>query len=810
MQTSLHRRALPKLIIVALIALAMGVLFMGSDTSEAAQRPAGACSECPTKWKANTYQSLNNVLGEPGTYSSAVGVNSNLSLDLEIAAPSYNFYAVNFFTPAAATLKAGPGNPGADANAVLGDYMGLLKASINISALGQQCNTFLDIPFQLMNATTDNSAGNLVWPSPSTLTSGMDANSNPNLGTLSPLSKDFPPQGGNGGLGMIADGITPFDSQLAIDNDLPTTVDRYPAYLNTLFGGVMGLGGVQPWARYVGINIVSNFVNLNFLIFAPGGLSAVPAPNPSNDMGLASLGYSAVTVLNDPTAAAAPGVTDFCTTLGTKATMYGITLANPCNGGGVNDCLGAAGGNEALLWSSPPGAATGRIRYANPASAGTYLYPTFHLSPRDLDGDGYENGFDTCPYVASPDFDMRDAAPPANAFGGATYDADADGIPTGPGCDVNLASGTLNEDGDNDGGAPAAKEWLNTQDNCPLLVNNDQHESENDVPDNISRPRGGSETDSIGDVCDTSEAGGQCGNAIDDDADTLINDGCPANGAAEIGCLNDANDDNDGAGFVNDGCPSSSMVANGAYYATLTLSPICIGPDAEPDGWATADADKDGWCTTATTFAYGTGTVSLSDPNDANIAIVPEHYALTFPFPIAESGASFNPPPPTRQPRQLCNDGIDNDNDGLTDLIDLAGCKPPNALAAPMDTDGDGYSDEAEVWVGTDPLGRCEKIGPAISTDWPADLSPNIAVDKINISDLSAYVGVPRIYSTSPGLVSNYNQRFDVVPGTGAVPGTWINISDLQSVALGTAPMFGGARMYGQAAACTAHPTYGD
>jgi hypothetical protein len=52
------------------------------------------------------------------------------------------------------------------------------------------------------------------------------------------------------------------------------------------------------------------------------------------------------------------------------------------------------------------------------------------------------------------------------------------------------------------------------------------------------------------------ETGAQCNNAVDDDGDGAVNDGCPAVGAAETGanCLN--NTDNDGDGAVNDGCPT--------------------------------------------------------------------------------------------------------------------------------------------------------------------------------------------------------------------------------------------------------------
>ena len=55
----------------------------------------------------------------------------------------------------------------------------------------------------------------------------------------------------------------------------------------------------------------------------------------------------------------------------------------------------------------------------------------------------------------------------------------------------------------------------------------------------------------------TPETGAQCANASDDDADTVVNDGCPAAGppAPETGaqCADAIDDDADGA--VNDGCP---------------------------------------------------------------------------------------------------------------------------------------------------------------------------------------------------------------------------------------------------------------
>ena len=51
------------------------------------------------------------------------------------------------------------------------------------------------------------------------------------------------------------------------------------------------------------------------------------------------------------------------------------------------------------------------------------------------------------------------------------------------------------------------------------------------------------------------EKGAQCGNAQDDDADTVVNDGCPAVVDAEIQCTNRTDDDADG--WLNDGCPAA-------------------------------------------------------------------------------------------------------------------------------------------------------------------------------------------------------------------------------------------------------------
>ena len=68
--------------------------------------------------------------------------------------------------------------------------------------------------------------------------------------------------------------------------------------------------------------------------------------------------------------------------------------------------------------------------------------------------------------------------------------------------------------------------------------------------------------------------GAECTNAVDDDGDTVVNDGCPRIGAtAEAGaeCTNAVDDDGDTV--VNDGCPQDGATAEtvGTYTATTKL-----------------------------------------------------------------------------------------------------------------------------------------------------------------------------------------------------------------------------------------------
>jgi hypothetical protein len=419
--------------------------------------------------------------------------------------------------------------------------------------------------------------------------------------------------------------------------------------------------------------------------------------------------------------------------------------------------------------------------------------------------------------------------------------------------------------GNHDGDTTASgAHWLNAADNCPLVSNPDNKESERDQPHSVAAPRGGSRPDAMGDACEPAETA--CGAAVDDDGDglvndgcptvgsataettctystsaevdndfdgypndgcaqggataesgadcedfvndddpddTLVNDGCPAKGGAERGCLNGADDDADGS--FNDGCPSSANVANGHFHTVFKLIPKCIGG---------VDLDGDGYC------ASGSATVP-ADPADNNAQRIPETYSQFRPFVVAHAGSGTNPPA-AREPVQICDDGIDNDGDGLADLLDgssagsstMDDCRPPDSIfTTGVDSDGDGSKDEVEIYLGTDPLSRCgrgfEASGSTPSNRWPMDLrgESSFSADKVNIQDEGTYTAPYDRNNTSPGD-ANFDRRWDVRPG--ATVGEWINVSDLAAVSTqNPVPMYG-VRAYGFATLCSAHPVYGD
>ena len=138
----------------------------------------------------------------------------------------------------------------------------------------------------------------------------------------------------------------------------------------------------------------------------------------------------------------------------------------------------------------------------------------------------------------------------------------------------------------------------------------------------------------------------------------------------------------------------------------------------------------------------------------------------------------------------LCGDGRNEDgviaggasDDAVIDDDCLGG--PPKA----------GAFSEAQFNIGTSPTDACGRDGN------PADLvSGGIpdSTNRINILDLTSFLAPTRRLDSSPGQVS-YNQRWDIGPGRGLF-NKWINVADLTSVltVTPTAAPWNGTRAFG-------------
>ncbi|HUF54318.1 MAG TPA: thrombospondin type 3 repeat-containing protein [Dehalococcoidia bacterium] len=219
------------------------------------------------------------------------------------------------------------------------------------------------------------------------------------------------------------------------------SVVKYPEFLLRVLDDEDG-NPLQPLRRSSGVAIVAGIpVLLQFLIFPPGTVINEDLPSEPEK------GWPSVTVLQnagDPDIVPQPGpITDFCSPLSTT----NVTLGETPEGD--------------PLFITP--------------KAGTHTFTTVSFGQRDADNDGYENSLDTCP------FDVNAGNPKVTLEG----DLDGDGLDAA--CDPNddPATGGTNSDEDGDG-------YLNRQDNCPLVANGQQDESN----------QADADLDQIGDACD--------------------------------------------------------------------------------------------------------------------------------------------------------------------------------------------------------------------------------------------------------------------------------------------------------------------
>jgi hypothetical protein len=269
----------------------------------------------------------------------------------------------------------------------IGAHVADLDSDSTLGLLNNVCVTTLPVSFDMLNATTN---------------------------TSDTVSFD--------------DGFADLDG-----NTLPDAVDKYHDFLNTMFPGL------TPLARFYGqTSVAGTPMSMNLVIFEPGTTLYGIAFD-------ASLGYPSVSVLNDPTAAPAPGsITDFCTPVAESTTTFGISKDNPAT----------------------PADESGYVVSTNPTTAGDYTFTLYSRGQGDADDDGIENDLDTCP------FDVNEGDPRVAGSG----DSDNDGIDNACDPEPDVANTDVDDD-----------VYLNRGDNCPLVYN----------PGNAD-----SDGDRIGDACD--------------------------------------------------------------------------------------------------------------------------------------------------------------------------------------------------------------------------------------------------------------------------------------------------------------------
>jgi hypothetical protein len=319
---------------LALALLAALVVFLSSDDTRAAPPPFDPGGlVCVENLESGAECDGDTAPGAASDIRTKFCVGWNADCSARDANPTdSNFGGIVGFTPADWNFPKGDTIP-------TGAIAGQLESEPTLGLFNDACNKRIQVSFTMMNASIN--VTDTIAPRPEGETDVMQ-----------PLAMD------------------------SNSNGVPDGADKYPKFLADFFSkdGVV----LQPRARLFGISYIEgSWVTLNFVFFEPGTTVEVGQTIITFEP---SLGYPGITILQDPTAQAAPGaITDFCAPLFSQDVTLGKTINNPCTPSKV------AGANCPVTTDIEP-----EIK-----GLGYPSYPCDTRSKFDDDGDGKIN--DGCP-----------------------------------------------------------------------------------------------------------------------------------------------------------------------------------------------------------------------------------------------------------------------------------------------------------------------------------------------------------------------------------------------------------------------------